>query len=295
METEKVRKHFNALASSRIKWKRKAKYYHDTLEKLYAFLIPKNSRVLEIGSGTAELLQSVGPAYGMGIDLAEEMIVVASKKYPHHHFVQMDAQNLSLQEKFDYVIMSDLIGNLEDVQKAFEEVHKVTDNHSRFIVSYYNTLWEPVITFAEKIGLKMRQPTQNWLSQGDIQNLLELANFESIKKGTILLIPISIPFISNFVNRFIAKLPFLKHLCLVQYIVARKKPSLSKDADYSVSLIIPARNEEGNIEKLVNPLNHNLESLEAVYCDLPTFLDSCLTITLAPLFVTLKINPEIYG
>ena len=214
METEKVRKHFNALASSRIKWKRKAKYYHDTLEKLYAFLIPKNSRVLEIGSGTAELLQSVGPAYGMGIDLAEEMIVVASKKYPHHHFVQMDAQNLSLQEKFDYVIMSDLIGNLEDVQKAFEEVHKVTDNHSRFIVSYYNTLWEPVITFAEKIGLKMRQPTQNWLSQGDIQNLLELANFESIKKGTILLIPISIPFISNFVNRFIAKLPFLKHLCL---------------------------------------------------------------------------------
>lgn len=265
--TEKVREHFNNFANTRQYWKQKSKYYHQQIENFYKFVIPKQKRVLEIGCTTGDLLKSVDSSYGVGIDIAEKMTEIAKKKHQSLTFLQMDAHYLSLKEKFDYVILSDLIGNLEDVQKAFEELHKVSDANTRIIITYYNTLWEPILIFAEKIGLKMPQLTQNWLSQQDIENLLNLANFEVIKKGTFILFPIKILFISNFINKFIAKLPFIKYLCLVQYFVARKMPNPSSDTDYSVSLIIPARNEAGNIEPLIRQIPNLGTKMEYIFVE----------------------------
>ncbi|MBI2028433.1 MAG: glycosyltransferase [Candidatus Levybacteria bacterium] len=267
MLTEKVRQHFNVVAVSRAKWKKKAKYYHDSLEKLYSFLIPKLSRVLEIGCGTGDLLNATSPSYGMGIDIAERMIEIARKKYQRLRFVQMDAQALTIQEKFDYVILSDVIGNLEDIQKSFDELHKVANSNTRIVITYYNTLWEPILNLIERVGLKMPQPPQNWLSQEDIENLLKLANFEVIKKGTLILIPLKIPFISNFINKFIARLPLIKHLCLVQYFIARQMPYLHSNSDYSVSLIIPARNEAGNIERILKEVPNLGTKMEYIFIE----------------------------
>ena len=103
---------------------------------------------------------------------------------------------------------------------------------------------------AEKIGLKMPNPNQNWLSLHDIQNLLNLADLEVIKKGNSLLLPFYIPFLSKLLNQYVARLPFFQQLCLVQYVVARVKPVVVKK-DFKVSVIIPARNEAGNIEDAV--------------------------------------------
>lgn len=249
--TEKVKEHFNNFANTREYWKKRAAYYHLLIENFYKFVVPKQKRVLEVGCGTGDLLKSVSPTYGVGIDISEKMVEIAKKKYPSLKFIQMDAQRLLLKEKFDYIIMSDLVGNLEDVQKAFEEIHKVSNDNTRIIISYYNTLWEPLLALLTKLGLKMPQPTQNWLSSEDIYNLLILTNFDVIKKGTLILLPVKIPFVSDFINRVIARLPFIKHLCLAQYFIARQMPNPSFDADYSVSLIIPARNEAGNIEPII--------------------------------------------
>lgn len=248
---EIVKNHFNTYAKKRDQWIQKNSYYHKQLGYLYKFLIPKNKRVLEIGCSTGNLINSLNPSYGVGIDISDESINIARKKFPKIVFYVQDAQNIILKESFDYVILSDLIGNLDDIQKEFEELHKVSDDHTRIIINYYNYLWEPLLIMVEKIGLKMPQPRQNWLSEKDIENLLQLANLEVIKKGTIILIPFNIPFLSNFINRFIAKLPIIKHLCLVQYFVIRKQPNLFSGKDYSISIIIPARNEEGNIENAV--------------------------------------------
>jgi len=265
--TEKVREHFNNFASTRRYWKQKSKYYHLLIETFYKFVIPRKKRVLEIGCGTADLLKSVDPSYGVGIDIAENLIIIAKKKYPSLNFLPMDAHNLSLKEKFDYVVLTDMIGNLEDVQKAFGELHKVSNENTRIVISYYNTLWEPLLSLAEKFGLKMPQPTQNWLSHDDIQNLLNLANFDIIKKGTFVLFPIYIPIISDFINKVIARLPIIKYTCLVQYFVARQMPHPHSDKDYSVSLIIPARNEAGNIENIITQIPSLGTKMEYIFVE----------------------------
>lgn len=251
MQTKLVHDYFNSVAKERDMWKRKNDYYHKQIEKLCHFMIPKNQRVLEIGCGTGDLLSSLKPNYGVGIDISEDMLKIAKKKYPALKFIRNSAEDITIKEKFDYIILSDLIGNLEDVQKAFEDIHKVSTQDSRIIVTYHNYVWEPILILLEKLGLKMKQPPQNWLTQKDIENLLYLADLDIITKSTHLLIPTYIPLLSYLVNTYIARLPLIRHLALVQYFVVRQKPPLYSDKEFSVSIIIPARNEEGNIENAV--------------------------------------------
>lgn len=244
-----VRQYFGDNAQNRPKWKKRNRFYHDELERYFSFIIPPQSSVLEIGCGTGELLNAVRPRYGVGIDFSSEMIKLAQQQFPLLHFHLQDAEDVKLEEKFDYIILSDLIGSLWDVQKAFKNLKKVTHRRSRVVISYYNYLWEPVLRLGEFLGMKLKQPIQNWLSVQDIRNLLELEGFETIKIDRKILFPKKVPLVSFIFNRIIANLPVLNHLCLTMFIIAR--PRVESNQDYSVSIIIPAQNEKGNIEDAV--------------------------------------------
>src|SRR5438093_371898 len=93
--------------------------------------------------------------------------------------------------------------------------------HSRLLVITYNHLWEPLVTFAEWIGMKVPRTEQNWLSTLDIANLLKLAGFEALETHRIVILPKYVPLVSAFLNRFCARLPLLKRLCMTQIVVAR--------------------------------------------------------------------------
>jgi trans-aconitate methyltransferase len=243
--------YFSSIADRWDKWKSRNSYYHKNLERLMQFLIEPHSSVLEVGSATGDLLNSVNPSLGIGIDFSSKMIDLAVKKYPNLKFMEMDAEQISLRNKFDYVVMSDLIGHLNDIQKCLTDVRNVMHARSRLIVTYYNFLWEPFLILAEKLKLKTRQPRQNWINTQDLNNLLELSDFEIIRTGQRLLLPKNIPIISWALNKYLAQLPFIKKLCVVRFVVARPRMVDKETKQYSVSVVIPARNEQGNIEQAV--------------------------------------------
>ena len=243
---------FEAIAPERDKWKKKNNYYWEDVEKLCSFLIPEDSAVLEIGCGTGDLLAHINARKKVGIDYSRNMIGIAKRKYPDINFIVMEAENLNFKGKFDYVILSNLIGYLENIQKVFAELKKVCHPHSKVIVTYYNFLWQPVLNMAVMLNLRMKQPQQNWLSKQDIKNLLYLAGFDAFKEGERLLLPVNIPFVSRFFNKYLGKLPLLKKLCVTNYVIAKPFQIESDYKEkYSVSVIIPTRNESGNIENAI--------------------------------------------
>jgi len=244
-----VQQYFENIASERSKWKRRNRLYYQFLEKYFSFIIPRGSKVLEIGCGTGELLNAVKPGYGVGIDFSSKMIELSQKQFPDLKFYVQNAEELELNEKFDYIILSDLIGSLWDVQKTVKCLKKISNHKTRIVISYYNYLWEPILKFGEFIGMKMKQSLQNWLSPNDIKNLLDLENFECIKTVRKLLFPKYIPLLSSFLNTFIGNLPIINKLCMTNIIIARPRIEMKKE--YSVSIIIPAMNEKGNIEKAI--------------------------------------------
>jgi hypothetical protein len=186
---------------------------------------------------------------GVGIDFSNKMVEIAQQSFPNIRFICGDAENIELSEKFDYIIISDLLTSLWDVQKTFSEIKKVTHKKSKIVISTYNSLWEPILKFAEKLGLKSKQPIQNWLTTNDIHNLLHIEGYEIIKKEHKLLLPVNVPIIGFIFNKLLANLPIINKLCLINFIIAR--PIVEDKSEYSVSILVPARNERGNIENAI--------------------------------------------
>ncbi|HUK82065.1 MAG TPA: glycosyltransferase [Verrucomicrobiae bacterium] len=242
--------YFDEAASHRDHWVARNRYYHDKLAESFAFHIPSGNTVFEVGSGTGHLLAALKPARGLGIDLSPAMVRLAQQSYPNLEFRVEDAMTLNAAEKFDYVVISDLLGFLPDVQCCFENLRQACHSRTRLVISFYNALWQPLLALAERGGLKARQPAQNWLGMADVENLLYLAGFEVILRQPRLLLPVNVPLLAPLCNRYLVNLPVLGHLGLVAMIVARLKPVQAKQSP-SVSIIVPARNERGNIEAVV--------------------------------------------
>ena len=249
-KSERIR-HFDSLAPVRGKWRRRAAYYHGEIERYLRFLIPAGSSVLEIGCGTGELLAALEPARGVGVDISPRMVEQARQNFPSLEFRVDDMENLQISEKFDYVLIVDTVGHVDDIQLAFSRLRRVCRPETRVIVVYYNYLWAPVLKLAEFAGLRMRQGLQHWLPLDDIANLLYLNDFEVIRKGYKVLLPIRIPLVSSFCNRFLANMPLFWKLSLNEVLVAKPMAVRKDPEEVSCSIVIPCRNEEGNIENAI--------------------------------------------
>jgi SAM-dependent methyltransferase len=260
-----LKEHFDRIACERPKYRRRARYYYRNLEKLMRFIIPAGKRVIEIGCGTGELLAAVEPAEGVGVDISPKMLEMARRNFPQLRFIEADAHKLNIEGKFDYVIMSDLVGNLEDVQGCFEQLRRITEPGSRVIVTHYNKLWYPLVTLAERLRIKSSAGTQNWLSIADLAGIMNLAGFEVVTSGRRFLCPYNIPLAAWLCNRILANLPLFNRLCLVQYVVARPKPAERRE--YSVSVIVPTLNEAGNIEGAVMRMPAMGSHVETIFVD----------------------------
>jgi SAM-dependent methyltransferase len=245
----KLIEHYDALAAQRDEFRRKNRYYYAQLEKQYRYFIPEGKRVLEVGCGTGDLLAALRPSYGAGVDISPKMIDLARQKYPSLHFYAGTIQDVAAGEKFDYIVLSGLVGELEDVQAFFQSLRRVCGPDTRIVIEYYSYLWQMMLRAAEKIGRRMPQSEQNWLTFSDINNFLDLAGYQTIKKDGAVLLPFNIWGISFLFNKFLAKLPFFSGLTLNHFILAR--PLFQQEKDYSVTILVPCRNEKGNIEQAI--------------------------------------------
>jgi len=255
----------NLISSNRDKWIKKNKYYYEKLIEFLKFNIPEGSKVIEIGCGTGYILNSLNPSKGVGIDISSGMVKVSKEKFPQYDFYLMDAENITLEEKFDFVIVSDTIGYFEDVQRSFDQIRKLCSDDTRVIITYFNFLWLPVMNLAETLRLKMPQVRNNWLDIMDITNLLNLTGFEIIRAGRKFILPVYIPLLSGFVNKFIANLPVLNKLCLTKFIIAKR--SEAENSLDTVSVIVPARNEKGNIEQIVKRIPRMGKHTEIIFVE----------------------------
>ena len=222
------------------------------------FLVPPGKRVLELGCGSGHLLAALQPSYGVGIDFGAETIAKANARHPDLYFVLGDVEDpatlAGIEGPFDYIVIADTIGTFEDIDGTLRLVHQLCEPSTRIIISYYSHLWEPVLKLAEALKLRSKQPVINYIATVDFLNLLDLANFESIREERRQLLPRRWLGLGPLINKYIAPLPGIRRLCLRTYLVVRSVAIFRHRKDLSVSIIIPCRNERGNIELAIKRL-----------------------------------------
>lgn len=244
---EERARYWNNYADTLERWELLRAAYRRRLAEIYRQIVPPGMRVLELGSATGDLLAAVEPAYGVGLDLSERLTSIARTRYPHLEFRIQDVHEFDLGETFDYILISDLVNELWDVQEMLETVRRHATPDTRVILNAHSRLWEGPRRLAEWVGLAKQQLTQNWLTAEDLTNLLRLAGFETIRTAQEILWPVPTPVVERIANRYLVKLWPFRHLGLTNVIVARPDPPGAGRAEAVVSVVVAARNEEGNV------------------------------------------------
>lgn len=201
-------------------------FYQKKLQRYYRFFIPENQKVLELGCGTGDLLISLKPSYGVGIDFSRIAITKASEKASEHTFficesVENIMEIIDTEICFDYVIFSDLINDLWDVQDVLEQIRPYCRRNTRIILNFYSRLWQLPLSFGQKIGQAKPLLQQNWFTTQDVVNILHISGFDTLKRTSEFIFPFNIPLIEQIFNRFLARIYPFKLFDLVNIIIAR--------------------------------------------------------------------------
>ncbi len=224
--------------------------------------------MLELGCGDGNLLGSLKPGRGLGIDLSPEMIAMARERNPGIQFEVTSAEDFSTDEKFDFVILSDILNEVWDVQELLENVRERLDPGGRLLITVYSRLWELPLRMAEKAGLSKPGLGENWLTIPDIRNLLYLSGFETIRSSHEILFPIGIPGLRSFFNKFLVRFWPFNHMAMTNFLVARVVDNAhSHQTSPLVSVIVPARNEAGNIENILKRMPQMGGGTEVVFVE----------------------------
>lgn len=222
-EISSVREHFDEIAQEYDYWKEKNAYYYTGLKQLFSSIVPPGAKVLEVGCGTGEILNAVHPAEGLGIDLSTQMVQIARAKFPNLSFEAGNVESFGFETTYDYVVMSDLIDHLPDIWKALYGLEGALHEGTVLAISTINPLWDPIFLLGEKLHMKMPEGPHHFVPSADLIALLTLFDYEIQESGYRMPCPVYVPILSELVNRWIPRIPVLRRLGVVQYLVARKR------------------------------------------------------------------------
>jgi ubiquinone/menaquinone biosynthesis C-methylase UbiE len=265
---ESLRKHYSRVSGElRSRWSR---YYYKRIQDRLCDIVEPGSKVLDIGCGTGELLSALRPSVGVGVDLNDGFTSEATRRHESLQFLQMPGEHVDqLGVKFDYVIVSQTLEEIYDLQALFRAIQSVCHSRTRLIIVECSKLWQPLLRVLEWTRLKQVTPEQNWIPSEEIDHLLRLSGFETVRAFSMTPAPFYVPLFSAFMNRVVANLPILHHLGLNSVTVARSvdPKTLEQARPKSASIIIAARNESGHLQRLLDRIPQFVPNQEVIFVE----------------------------
>jgi len=208
-------------------------YFYTLLARYLALFVRPDDTLLEIDPASDLVLRSF--ANGRAATM-EEL---------RHSEVTLDE---------DYVLLNGVLHYVRDIQGYLDALHGRLRPETRVILTYYSSAWKPLFDLATTLGIRRKSLEPNWLAPEDVENLLTVSDYEVIRADSKVLLPVYVPVISELVNRFLAPLPIIRWFTMVNILVARPLFATDSAATPSVSVVVPARNEAGNIPEIVRRL-----------------------------------------
>ena len=205
------------------------RYFYDALASYLSLYVRPEDEILEIDPCSADL----GRRFSNYKAVASVIELIATARDPAA-----------------CILLNGTVHYERDIQEMLTQLRRFLGGEERVLFVYYSMLWQPLARLASKLGLRSRSPEQNWIAHQDLENFCHLADLEIVRRDMKLLCPLPIPFLANFLNRYLAPLPFFRLFTMVNIAVARPL-NPAREARPSVSVIVPARNEAGNIDSIL--------------------------------------------
>ncbi len=229
--------------------------------------VQQDARVLHVGCESGDLLAAVRPTYGVGIDSDAAAVALARQRLPQLHFEVQDPHRFALGETFDYVMITNALEHWVDIQRVLDNIHHVTTPDTRVVIAYDHHRWHRIVRWPGRRRRGRPHPYGNRLAPEDIVNLLRLSGFEVVRTESYLLLPRRIPVLTPICNHVLSLLPGFRRLNLITLLIARPIPQPKDPREVSVSVIVPTRNERGNVAAAVARIPKMGRRTEIIFVD----------------------------
>ena len=193
MKPDPVGSHFDTVAPDYDRWKAKAHRYYDALKASLREIVPPGSHVLEVGCATGDILASLEPEEGVGLDISPAMIELAARKHPGLEFRVHDLMQGPLGERFDYVVAADVAEHVPDLDTMMGSLAEMLTDEGVAIVVTANPRWAPVLHLAERLRLKMPEGDHEWRSRADLASAAGRAGMRERSFDRSLVMPKEVP------------------------------------------------------------------------------------------------------
>ena len=242
--------HFDAIATRWDESKRSWRYYHAERHRFIRSIIPPGASVLEVGCATGLLLGSLEGGRRVGVDVSPRMIEEARRRHPDVEFHVASGDALPSLAPFDYVVLDNLVEYVPDIHAVFDAVRPLLHPFSKLILTSNNPLWSTLINLAHLAGTGTPDIQRNYTSNLDLMNLLALRGFDVIESGWRIPVPLGVPLVAPALNAVVPRLPILRALGMVEYVVARL--GVPPPGEPRASVVIPCFNEAENIGEAID-------------------------------------------
>ena len=175
---------------------------------------------------------------------------------------QNNLENLKTNIKYDRIILTDVIENHQDLYSLLVEVQKLLKNDGKLILSSLNTKYFFIAKIFEKIKLKDSYDTSSYINIKKVNRISNGVGLEYQKYYTKQIFPFKFFYFGNILNKILETLLFRFNLGIKSYMIFR--PISEEKVHQSKSIIVPAKNEEGNLEELISRIP-NFSNTEIIF------------------------------
>jgi len=239
---------------------RRGSLYHRRIVEVYRDLVPAGGRILDVGCGDGDLLASLRPGRGVGVELDGDLVERARRRHPDLELVHADAHDPLPEGPWDVVVLSHAIGDFRDIQMVLRRVRAVCGPRTRVVVNTCSRVWTVPLRLVERLGLGRPHLGRAWLSPGDLESLMRLEGLEVFRTRSEILCPVGLPLVADLLNRVVVKFWPFHFAGLAHFAIARPEPetplagAASRTPAPSVSVVVPVRNERGHLAEILDRL-----------------------------------------
>jgi SAM-dependent methyltransferase len=228
-------------------------FLNEDLAAALGRLVPEDASVLEVGCGTGRLLASLRNRVRAGVDMLPEVIEEARRAHPGISFDVAEAPALEGVGRHDAVVCDRLCHSVLDVRGLLAALRERLSERGRIFLTTFNYFWEVPARVAEGLGWKLPAPTSNWFSESDFRNLFDMTDLEVVRFEDRMMLPLGLPGLSTALNRYLVKLPGWQLTSLYRiYVLRARAERRPGPRAATVSVVVPARNEAGNVQPAVD-------------------------------------------
>jgi len=163
--------------------------------------------------------------------------------------VNLDYKQIEFSKKYDTIIFTDIIESGTDIYNLLQLAKENLSTSGKLIITSLNTKYIYLSNLLESLNLKNKNIKQSYVATKKISNIASGVGFEYINTISKQIIPFRFFGLGTILNIILELISFRFMLGVRTYTIFRNIES--KQIKKSKSIIIPAKNEEGNLPQLV--------------------------------------------